>query len=570
MKKINFLSLIIVILFVNFVHSQQKEYTNPILSGFYPDPSICRVGNDYYLVTSTFCYFPGLPVFHSKDLVHWVQIGSVMNNPEIMKLDGLQLSEGLFAPTIRYNKGWFYVTCTLVGGKGNFIVKSKRPEGPYSLPEWIPEINGIDPSLFFDENGKTYIVYNSVAPDNKELYRGHRTIRIREFDIEKMKVDGEEHIIVNGGTDIVKKPIWIEGPHIFKKNGYYYLLASEGGTREVHSVVIFRSKDIFGPYESYEGNPLLTHRHLDPKRFYPITCTGHADYVQTNDGKWYSVLLGSRPYEPFEKNHFNTGRETYLVPMNWDGDWPIMNPGFNEVQYSYSLPLKPYIPKGYIPQSENFTYKDEFNNKLNNNWIFLRTPKFSWYSLSQKKGFLSLKLRPETCSEKVNPSFIARRQQHIFSNATIKMKFYPRNDNEKAGLIIFQNEDHFYYLCKSIMDGKNVIQLYKSSNGNDQSKIHILDFYEIKKHEINKDVFLKIESKGNIYSFSFSFDNKKWSILKDSVDATFLSTETAGGFVGCVYGLYATSLGTESNNYAFYDWFRYEGNELIYKNKINR
>jgi alpha-N-arabinofuranosidase len=259
-----------------------KKFTNPILAGFYPDPSICRVGSDYYLVNSTFSYFPGITVFQSKDLVHWRLIGHILDRPEQLNLDGQGVSRGIFAPSIRYHDGTYYVTCTQVDRGGNFIVTAKKPEGPWSNPIWIPEINGIDPSMFFDENarlpdgqGKAYILYNSIPPDDKPLYDGHRTLRMYEFDLAKMKVVGNECILVNGGVDISKKPVWIEGPHILQKDGWYYLIAAEGGTAEWHS----------------------TQRHLDPNRKFPITSTGHADFVQTKNGDWWSVFLGCRPYE---------------------------------------------------------------------------------------------------------------------------------------------------------------------------------------------------------------------------------------------------------------------------------
>jgi alpha-N-arabinofuranosidase len=269
----------------------KKEFTNPILAGFYPDPSICRVGSDYYLVNSTFSYFPGITVFHSKDLVNWKLIGYVLERQEQLNLDGQGVSRGIFAPAIRYHNGTFYVTCTLVDIGGNFVATSKSPEGPWSHPVWIPQINGIDPSMFFDENGKSYILYNSIAPDDKPLYNGHRSIRMYEFNLDSLKIMGEEKILVNGGTDINKKPIWIEGPHIFKKDGYYFLMAAEGGTSDQHSEVVFRSKNCDGPYVPYAHNPILTQRHLDPKRESAITCTGHADLVQTEQGDWWAVFF---------------------------------------------------------------------------------------------------------------------------------------------------------------------------------------------------------------------------------------------------------------------------------------
>ena len=309
---------------------QTKEFTNPILAGFYPDPSICKVGEDYYLVNSTFAYFPGIPVFHSKDLVHWKLIGHVLNRPEQLNLDNAGVSRGLFAPAIRYHNGIFYVTCTLVDKGGNFVVTATNPAGPWSNPVWLRNVNGIDPSLFFDGDGKAYIVFNSDAPENKPLYSGHRTIRLREFDIEHLQASNEEHILVNGGVDITKKPVWIEGPHIFQKDGFYYLCAAEGGTAEDHSEVVFRSAKIDGPYQPYEHNPILTQRDLNPHRKNPITSTGHADLIQAPNGEWWAVFLGCRPYDSLEAAYYNTGRETFMAPVTWENGWPVINPGKKE------------------------------------------------------------------------------------------------------------------------------------------------------------------------------------------------------------------------------------------------
>ena len=214
--------------------AQSTTLVNPILAGFYPDPSVVKVGSDYYLINSTFAYFPGLPVFHSKDLKNWKQIGNVISRPSQMNFLGHRMTRGLFAPAIDYHNGLYYVTCTLIDKGGNFVVTAKNPAGPWSNPTWLPEAKGIDPSLFFDGD-KAYIIYNSDAPDNKPMYSGHRTIRIYEFDPVKLKVVGEEKILVNGGVDISKKPVWIEGPHLLKVGNRYYLYAAEGGTSVNHS-----------------------------------------------------------------------------------------------------------------------------------------------------------------------------------------------------------------------------------------------------------------------------------------------------------------------------------------------
>jgi alpha-N-arabinofuranosidase len=534
-----------------------EQYTNPILSGFYPDPSICRVKDDYYLVSSTFAYFPGIPVFHSKDLVHWKLIGHVMDRAEQMDLTGFGVSRGIFAPGIRYHNGLFYVTCTLVDGKGNFVVTAKDPAGPWSNPVWLTQIDGIDPCLFFDDNGKTYIIYNSIPPGNKPRYSGHRTIRIRSFDLENLKAMDDERILVNGGTDLSKKPSWIEGPHLLKKDGYYYLIAAEGGTGADHSVVAFRSSTIDGTFIPYEHNPILTQRNLDASRSFPITSTGHADLVEIPGG-WQAVFLGCRPYEG---DHYNTGRETFLAPVIWKDGWPLLNPGYDRVQFHYPVPIPGKPLPASISYSGNFSYRDDFDSKQPGlDWMFLRTPKEKWYALDRKKGSLSLQLRPQTCAGKDNPSFLARRQQHLRCSASTSLSFDAAASNEKAGLAIFQNEDHFYYLCRSVDNKKQVVQLYRSLLiPADSNQMELIATYPCR--NTAGPVYLKITADKTVYNFYVSEDGKKWQAVKEGMDARFLSTRTAGGFVGATFALYATSLGQSSSTSANYDWFSYEGHD---------
>jgi xylan 1,4-beta-xylosidase len=544
------------------VQKVSREFTNPILAGFHPDPSICRVGSDYYLVNSTFAYFPGIPIFHSKDLVNWRLIGHVLDRAEQLDLEGFGVSRGIFAPAIRHHDGIYYVTCTLVDGGGNFVVTAKDPGGPWSNPVWIPQINGIDPSLFFDNDGQAYIVYNSIAPDNHPLYNGHRTIRMYQFDKKELRVVGEEIILVNGGTDLSKRPIWIEGPHIFRKDGYYYLIAAEGGTSEQHSEVVFRSENVIGPYVSYECNPILTQRQLDPRRENPITCTGHADFTMTESGDWWAVFLGCRPYPPGEENNYNTGRETFLAPVKWLDGWPVINPDQEKVQYHYPFPIKVTKKNPVdIPYSGNFKIKDDFDvEQLHSAWIFLRTPHSRWYRLDDRRGFLALQLRPESCADSGNPSFIGHRQQHLYGSVRAAIEFVPGSESEKAGLLIFQNEQHYYFLCKSLEQNKPVVQLYKSGN-----PLELLASRKIDDNFAQREILLKITAAGAKYSFHYAFKLGEWILLKDNVDARFLSTRVAGGFVGCVYALYATSLGKSSNNIAYFDWFEYVGNDEVYK-----
>lgn len=569
-------SLIFILANNSFAQTGQT-FTNPILSGFYPDPSICKVGDNFYLVNSTFAYFPGITIFHGKDLVNWELIGHVLDKPEQLNLDGQGVSRGIFAPAIRYDDGIFYVTCTLVDIGGNFVATSKSPEGPWSNPVWLPEIDGIDPSLFFDDNGKAYLIYNSIPPEDKPLYDGHRTIRMREFDKQNLKVIGDEKILINGGVDINKKPVWIEGPHIYKVNGYYYLLAAEGGTADQHSEVIFRSENVNGPYLPYKNNPILTQRNLNPDRSNPITSTGHADFVQTNNTDWWAVFLGCRPYSMKADGYYNTGRETFLAPVRWIKDstgvsWPVINPDYDEVQYFYPLPLptKKLTDRSY---SGNVFYRDDFcKNELDKNWMFLRTPLTKWYDLSKQSGFISLKLRPETCSGKSNPSFLGYRQQNIKCSASTSIKFNPKSENEKAGLLIFQNENHFYLICKSLESDNLVIQLYKSLADSSNEQLKLVASQIISEEENEKQFSLMIKSDEKYYSFYYSFvdkpeENKDWILLKENMDVEFLSTHIAGGFVGCVFGMYATSNSKPSENEALFDFFEYQANDEIYQTK---
>ncbi len=538
-------------IFLSSLSISQSEYSNPILSGFYPDPSICRVQDDYYLVTSSFAYFPGLPIFHSKDLVSWHQIGYAMDRKEQLDLAGAGVSRGLFAPTIRSHDGLFYITCTLVDKGGNFIITAKDPKGPWSNPVYIPQVNGIDPSLFFDDE-KAYILYNSIPPENVSLYSGHRTIRMYELDINELKVVGDEKILINGGTDISKKPVWIEAPHILKKDGWYYLYCAEGGTGYHHSEVVFRSKSLHDAFIPYDKNPILTQRDLDSTRPHPITSTGHADLVETNAGEWYAVFLGCRPYEG---GHYNTGRETFMAPLKWVDGWPVINPDFKEVQYRYPFPK---IESAVFTTKVNEfavgqKFLDHFDDTtLNNRYAFLRTPVKKWYII--KKGFLQLELQPETIRGKNNMAMVADRQNHLNGSASTRMLFYTVKENEKAGLVVFQNENHYYFMCKSAMHGVPVVQLYKGPGNKDAANDpQLLNSIPLRKK--NNAIIFKMEVDEKGYSFYYSVKKNKWLLLRSSMDRSFLSTETAGGFVGCMYGLYATSNGEPSQNTVRFDWY---------------
>ncbi|RYY71766.1 MAG: glycoside hydrolase family 43 protein [Chitinophagaceae bacterium] len=549
------------LLFCSLLHGTatlaQTTLVNPILMGFYPDPSIVQVEKDYYLVNSTFSYFPGIPVFHSRDLKNWKQVGNVINRTSQLDFMGERMTRGLFAPAISYYNGTYYVTCTDIDHEGNFVVTATNPAGPWSDPVRIPEVRGIDPSLFFDDNGKGYIVYNSDAPDNKPLYSGHRTIRTYEFDPVTLKVIGEEKQLVNGGVDISKKPVWIEGPHIMKRNNWYYLYAAEGGTSVNHSEVVFRSRFVMGPYIPYEKNPILTQRDLPEDRKNPITSTGHAQFVDGPDGKSYAIFLAVRPYEG---DYYNTGRETFIAPVEWKDDWPVINPDNKEVQYSYQVNIKEAKLKGTLPQSGNFSYQLTFKKQLDPSLLFMRKPDSTAFSLSKKTG-LTLQLKPETLADMSSLSFVGKRQQHLFNSIETKINFKAAAENEKAGLAVFQSESHFYFMGKSISNGKEVVQLFKSKPK--QKEMELMTEIPLAKN--SSKLHLKINAEGSTYSFYYSPNGKNWTLLKDKVDAKFVSTKTAGGFVGCIYGMYATSSGKPSTNTASFQFLTYKGNDPVYR-----
>ncbi|URZ07607.1 glycoside hydrolase family 43 protein [Clostridium felsineum] len=540
-----------------------KNFKNPILPGFYPDPSICRVGEIYYMVNSSFAFFPGIPIFQSADLVNWEQIGHVLDRESQLKLDGAYYSGGIFAPTIRYHEGVFYVITTNVDNRGNFIVTANDPKGPWSEPYFIENAPGIDPSLFFDEDGKVY--YTGCRETKNPRFFGDSEIWLQEIDLDKMQLKGESSTIWRGALKDVKCP---EGPHIYKINGMYYLVISEGGTEHYHAITVARSKNISGPYEGNPGNPILTHRHLG--KDYPISNTGHADLVKTQNDDWYMVLLGSRPYGGYYKN---LGRETFLVPVVWEDGWPIVSPGTGKVEFEYPFPNLPRSDKG---QEE---IRDDFDKEvLDYKWNSLRTPKEKFWSLKERSGFLRLKLKPMRILDVVetkgdnnykkyaeeSPSFLARRQQHINFEVLTKMEFTPENDKETAGIALIQNNNHQFRLEYSMENGHKVVRLVSCKRECKES--YVID-YEGKNIEstINSKVFeadvlyLKVTAIGQEYNFYYGSSLDEMKLLAENVDGRILSWELAGGFIGTCIGLFASSNGEASCNHADFDWFDYEG-----------
>lgn len=506
-----------------------SQFLNPILGGFYPDPSICRKGNDYYLVNSSFSYYPGVPIFHSKDLVNWEPIGHVLNRPSQLKLDSIRLSGGIYAPAIQYNhhNDTFYMITTCVDGIGNFLVKTDDPmRGEWSDPIMLPQVGGIDPSLFFDDDGKGYIV-NNDAPEGEPQWNGHRAIWIHEFDPATERVTGEAKVIIDGGMDKSKKPVWIEGPHLYKVNDTYYLMAAEGGTGTNHSEVVFSAKSVKGPYTPCKINPILTQRDLPADRLNPITSAGHADIIDTPDGNWWAVFLACRPYEG---DLYNTGRETFLLPVEWIEGQPVILQKGKEIPYVVE---KQGLVSNTVRLNGNFEEKiEDFSEGLDYRWSFIRTPHSEWWSTAA--GNLAIMPQQVSIRDIACPSFISRRQQHLCFSASVDMEYRPSSETDMAGLVCYQNEKYYFVLGRSVRDGKQVIVLEASSGKEDVTLAEIP--YE------SKDVTLFVEGDGGRYSFYYSpiGSIEKYPVYEDA-DATILSTNRGGGFTGTMIGMYASS-----------------------------
>lgn len=507
------------------------SFYNPILPGWYSDPSICSNGEgDYFLVTSTFTYFPGVPIFHSKDLMNWQQIGHVLNRPsQLVNMAGQHVSGGIFAPAIEYNphnKTYYMITTNV--GAGNFFVKTKDPFGEWSDPIMLPEVGGIDPSFFFNEDGKAYII-NNDEPEGKPEYDGHRAIRIREFDVNTDKTVGPNKVLVDKGARPEDKPIWIEGPHLYKINGKYFLMSAEGGTGTWHSEVIFRSDSPMGKFEPWKNNPILTQRHLDPERPNPITCAGHADLIQTKEGDWWAIFLACRPIN----NKFeNLGRETFLMPVKWSEDgFPYMTQGDDLVPM---IIKREGMRRTGQPLSGNFKLIDNFDtDTLGFTWMTLRAPGTDLYSLTATPGYLTLKCTDVTATEKKTPAFVCRRIQHHKFECVTSLLFNPEDEKEKAGMLLFKDEKHQYFLCVGKKGTEKYVALQKIGKGENS----MLASQELANKLTSID--LKVISQGTYFDFYYSINKGDWSLLCKNVDAGYLSTAKTGGFTGTTIGMYA-------------------------------
>lgn len=507
---------------------------NPILPGFRPDPSICRVGEDYYLVTSSFAYFPGVPIYHSRDLAHWEQIGNVLNRESQLPLKGCGHSQGIFAPTIRYHEGVYYMITTNISAGGNFVVTAETPEGPWSEPYYLGEAaQGIDPSLFFDTDGSCY--YVGTRPNQKGVrYNGDWEIWVQQLDLETMQLIGESHKIWKGA---MHHGIWPEGPHLYKKDDYYYLVHAEGGTGMEHAICTARSKSVFGPYEGSPCNPIFSHRHLGAS--YPVVMAGHGDLVEDGKGNWYIVMLATRRVEGYG----NTGRDTFLAKVSWENNWPVINQGIGKLEEFVELPGE---PEYLMPEEFGWHF---YRDTLPVSFMTLRSAGTEIYSLTERKGSLRLFTCTNKLTEKETPAYVCIRQQGYSFCADTVLEFESKKESEEAGMAIVCDESNHVRLVKKYREGLPYVSLVTCLSGKEVVSAE----QQIQEGKLE----LRVVYHG-LYADFYCRTKEKWNLVAAHVDMRKLSTEEAGGFTGCTIGMYASANGVESGNYADFQYFSYE------------
>jgi xylan 1,4-beta-xylosidase len=518
--------------------------TNPIIPGFYPDPSIARVGEDYYLVNSSFEYFPGVPIFHSRDLVNWQQIGHCLTRRSQLELN-LEPSNGnvfsstsgftpgIYAPTLRYHAGKFYMVTTNVTIGKHFYVSADDPAGEWSEPMWVNDVgnigNSIDPSLFFDNDGRVYFACNGTVPEG--IYQF-------EIDLQSGKRISETRRISDGFCG--KNP---EGPHLYRINNLYYLLTAEGGTEYGHLVAIGRSDSPWGPFEPCPHNPILTHRSYAS----PIQATGHGDLFQAVDGSWWIVVLGVRPngYPPA----YHLGRETFLAPVTWtDQNWPVIGDN-GKVPLVFDVPGLTFQQK-----IVDVNCRDDFiAQTLGAEWNFLRNPAPDDFSLDERQGWLRLRCSQTSfCAFQKSPAFIGRRQRHFDCRVETLVDLVPNQQGDEAGLVVLMNGSHHYEIAVKSLDHKPHLIVRRQIG----SLTAIVARHPLKSWSAK----LSITADRDLYKFFYAeADEAPLEIARG--ETRYLSTEVAGGFTGVYFGLYAKGESYESG-VAFFDYFTYQAENL--------
>jgi xylan 1,4-beta-xylosidase len=476
------------------------QYENPIIRGFNPDPSICRVGEDYYIVTSSFEYFPGLPVYHSRDLVNWTQISNCLQRAEEFPLLPVGDSGGVWAPSIRWHEGVFYVTATLEG-YGNFIVTASDPAGTWTPPVWLPEIGGIDPSIYFEDGHAYYCT-------NDRLDAAHGAISLEEIDLTTGRVIGERKNIWTGfGAS------FLEAPHVYRIGEWYYLLAAEGGTFWTHMATIARSKELFGPYEGCPDNPILTNV-CDGS--WTVLCTGHGDLLEDHRGNWWMVHLSTRLAR---RTMGHLGRETFLTPVRWVDGWPVCgNHGKRAV-------LAEEGPLWAAQQPPQAFHADMHRTSWEPQWLFLR--KMDMGRHQRLPGKMVLMPATQTLRDKT-PTFAGLRPLDFACRMEADFTFDPLQPGDEAGFAI-RLSSMFHITCTVGMG--NLLTLTLQA----EDICHTVAQRVIPEGPVT----LIVVSDKEKYVFSFRDETGAETVL-GQVSTRFLAIEIAGRcFTGTVWGLYA-------------------------------
>lgn len=511
------------------------HYTNPIIPGFHPDPSICRVGEDYFLVTSSFEYFPGVPLFHSRDLVRWRKIGHVLTRPSQLPADPWRPSGGIYAPTLRYYAGTFYMVTTNTSAGGNFYVHTQDPCGDWSDPIWVKQ-GGIDPSLFFDDDGRVYLTSTaevpSALPAESDPAAPFFGIQQSEIDIATGTLLTEPRVIWRGTGGR-----WPEGPHLYKIGGRYYLMIAEGGTEQGHMETIARGDSPWGPWESCPHNPILSHRSFHS----PLQALGHADLCHSHDGTWWLVCLGIRTqgYPPTA----HLGRETLLTPVRWDdAGWP-------HVGHEGRLRVEMEGP-AFATAGTNLTpVRDDFDDStLGVEWNFLCSPTSTFWSLADRPGTLRLQGSAATLDDGPPVAFVARRQAHFTCEAAAQLDFDPQADGEEAGITVWMNPHHHYDLFVTRRAGLRHVAVRRRIGSLVAEVTHV--------PVPPGPLTLAIAAEPDRYTFAVTCATGEAQTLADA-EPHYLAPEVAGGFTGVCFALYTTGGGRSATTPAYFDWFDY-------------
>ena len=485
------------------------NFMNPVIPGFYPDPSVCRVGSDYFLVNSSFEFFPGIPLFHSRDLIHWEQIGHVLTRKSQAVLEDERASKGIWAPTIRENKGRFYVSATNMSYGGNFFVYTDDIYGEWSEPIWVKQ-GGIDPSLFFDADGQVYFASTYDMP-------GGQAIGQSRIDIETGELLTDTKIIWEGSGG--KYP---EGPHMFVKDGWYYLLAAEGGTEYGHMITIARGTSPWGPFEPCPDNPILTHRDTMLDQFQAV---GHGDITDTEEGGWWIVFHGIRTTQ-YMLHHL--GRETMAAPVEWNASgWPEINNG---------KLITPQMEAEKLPgrDVQGTDQKQKTGERCQDRlkWNFIKNPDLSDYLWLEEEQKLILYGAETTLNDGRSPTFLGRRQQHFCICAEVWLDHFPQTEGAFAGLTVYHTNEHHYDIGITCCEGAPHILFRKCVGDMETRMIKYLPEYGGK-------IFLRIESDKLEYRFWAGEDKGKMEFV-GSGRTQLLSTECMVMiFTGCYVGLFA-------------------------------